>query len=1047
MSFRVVPKKLARPAAHTGVAATTTTTSSSSPAPVSKALLQFPVFRPTPFQHDKFLSIKTRSLETYTKLRGDVLQRCAELRSQIQRRQERAVRRSGADAVLSLHGEAAVMSSSSSAPLPAVEAPDVPRLPLTPHQAEELLLLSKKVESLTDFQGLVLTDELVWRMFHLCVHCGAPQQALDCWLQKHILAEQRGPPYPLFLVEDLATLLRSFVLSRLPECGASLSCCSSLLLSGSGASGDGVTALEDGFVAAQRYLQLCCMGVEDGAATAQDNRRDCYPEFGQLYAADMMNRFVWPVWRSLESMNLTLNALKSTDEQQDSEGVEDEPGGGGAEGEEAQVISGTVRTTEQAVTVVRSTLMSVTPLYSLHEQAASPSTHASADCAGSERQTAKQAASNHARAVMALDPPSFSNEVEAVVAPLRALLDVWLAVAQCASEAKDTRLLCEVQRTVSAGFLQSAPAVHPHSVNTDSAPTLTCTLNEAVWCSYSPPVAASHAPLSASETACQNAAETCAREVVRSFIGDALSVIEYGLLCAEQERVLWQMHDTSAILLGCSSMLKRWRDASYSPDKAKLPRRLQAIAVAPHETPEEAERILLCRVLPHALRAVVRKSREQAHSGDKAMVESVRAFLSQTVASSSAAVNESTTLSYADAGIYVGIATGDETLLRDAGAAASIPERDVAVLRLTSQLLHRHRCAVAALAHAGSDTAGATAPSPSVSAVEEDIWTRVQALTASNDFKGNDDVNIIGGDAAAVVRLTPQLREGCLQALVLDIARRQTECATAYVQAVFSSGHPSTNVAAGEGDEGEHLSDEGSETDTTADAHSLGTDGVTEARLEVAKEAWVDLHAKMSHNIVDGLERVALLLMPSTTPSASLSRVASDAPCLSPSALSSMAVLARVGIYLEQEASGSSLEKTSSLSTSLNTILTRLALDASTLFQEALLLSAETTSSSFVAGPSTAISGTWVQWVLVALMSRRDWASVLVVLKAMDGCPAGLPGGKGDKSTPSLSSSPSLLCAATVDPAVFAAIYARAMEDGAASVCAFLRPRREALFF
>ena len=1023
MSFRTTPRRLGRPTV------TATPTASLAGSSAARApLLQFPAFHPAPFQHDKFLSIKTRSLETYTKVRGDVLRRCAELRSQLQRSQERA-KRAGDGATAS---PSSVMSAASL---------ELPTAPLTPHQAEELLLLSKKVESLADFQGMVLSDELVWRMFHLCVQCGAPQQALNSWLLKHILAEKRGPPYPLFIVQDLTTLLRASVLSRLADSGAGLSCISSSLLAGGeGDHGDGRVALEDGLVAAQRYLRLCSVRGE-GEATAEVDEDSS--QTAQLYDAHLLQDYVWPVWRSLEAMQLTLDTLKSKqDTAFGDDGDEDHSGKdehGGAPERDDHKAGGVARDlkrtaasrwlpdTAAQTAAVRATLMSVTPLYSFHERASSASAVASASPSAGGK------AGKKSEALTAHGPPSFSSEVEAIAAPLRALLDVWMTVAQCASEAKDTRLLREVQRTVCVGVFKTASSVG--SAGSSEAETQTYTLNEAAWCQYTSSPSAPSSDLS-------RAAESTARAVFHSFVSGVLSVVQYGLLCAEQERGLWQLHDTSALLLGGAAMLRSLRsDQNGSSKSNSLPRRLQALAVADQRNAEDAQHDLLCNVLPRALRTTARVERNSAD--DAAMMEAVHIFLSQTLAvltSTGATTTRpkvpgaDTTLRYADAGLYVGLAMGDEALLQRAAIAASMPEGDTEMVRLTAHALNNYRRTVAFLAQ---DAEGEAVPTPSSAAAGEsdDVWPRMQALLAQSRGASN-----------AVV--SPQLLEGSLQVVLLDTARRQAACAAAYVHALDSpssqgTGAASATAAAQDGEESHAGVGEAHEDD----AFSLSAD-VDESRRTAAEQAWSDVEERSVQNIVEGVERVALLLNGSADLASSTER---EAPCLSPSALSSIAVLARVGTYVEREA-GSSATAASSFTASLDTIISRLAADSCTLLQQALSSTcspASLTPDVGAADVTTAVAGTWAQWVLLALMARRDWTRVLAVLKALDGhASEQRRASKHNAAGAGVgAATPSLLCSATVDPAVFAAIFACAQEDGAASVCAFLRPRRESLFF
>lgn len=1039
-------RTLARPATHAGVAASV---SASNSTPASSPLLQFPAFHPVPFQQDKFLSIKTRSLETYTKLRGDVLQRSAELSNQLQRHYERKGMRNG-DAGMgagtssssrrqeqsaALDCEAASASSSLSA-----SSLELPSLPLAPHQAEELLLLSKKVESLSDFQGLVLSDELVWRMFHLCVQCGAPQQAVGTWLQKHIIAEHRGPPYPLLIIEDLATLLRASVLPRLPESGAGLSCCS-IFVSRTGKDAASLAALEDGLMAAQRYLQLHSLRdfAEDSAL---EDTASCAT---QQYTNHLIHDFVRPVWRSLAEMQLTFDALKQSAVNENAgEGGEPEGEDGDTAGDTANDFQLHHRRSAQdfrwppdaaeQTKAAHTTLMSVSPLYSFHLKppgAATPATLRSPTAWGGkakEQPSAKTSAASRAQLLLSHSPPHFSSEVDAVVAPLRALLDLWLVVAQCASEAKDVALLHDVQRTICTAFFTRVDAV-------TEQPSPIDTINEAAWCHYpSPPPPLSCTFSSAAEMeACRTAAEVQAKKMVRGFVGAALSVVQYGLLCAEQEAAVWQLHDTCALIFGGSSILHELRGtkSSSSPLGGRVSaeaseRRLCALTiVTQHQAAEAQAGNLVRNVLPRFLCATARQAVVGASGA--LMMESVRAFLSHTLASSTAGgaegedCTDATFTYFADAGLYVGLTTCDDGLLQYAAEAASMSEAEATLTRLTAHALQAYRDALSSLAHLNAEDAEATTESL-VSNEIEDASERLEQL--------------MGLSGSADASTASQVLDGCLQILLLDMARRQAESAAAFVQAVHHSRQRASPQARAEEEE-EGGEGQNAEDSAAQDAHQQAE--AEEMQQAAAEQAWAELREKSTQSIAVAFEHIAVLLARGT---ASREK---DAVCLSPSALSSLAVLTRVGSYLEREGR-TTADTTSSLSSSvaafLDSVVPRLTADACALLQRSLSppVPSASAGAAALAGPTTAVAGTWVQWVLVALMNRHDWAGVLRVLKALDGHSTEVSGAAA--LTPS-----SLLSGATLDPSVFAAIYARAQEDGAAGVCAFLRSRREALFF
>lgn len=180
---------------------------SSSALPPLPPLPAMPVFRPQPFRVDKFLSIKSRSAETFIEARRGILARSAKLRERVEE-----LNHPDGDG----DGEGSGVSS----------ALFVDQLP--PALVDEIVNLQKKVELLEGMQGFVLTDEMVYRTFHNCVHIGAHRDALQEWLLPRILGEKRGPVFPSFLLEDLLTIVECCLLSTLPDGQASVSMLSAL---------------------------------------------------------------------------------------------------------------------------------------------------------------------------------------------------------------------------------------------------------------------------------------------------------------------------------------------------------------------------------------------------------------------------------------------------------------------------------------------------------------------------------------------------------------------------------------------------------------------------------------------------------------------------------------------------------------------------------------------------------------------------------------------------------------------------------------------------
>ncbi|CBZ26268.1 conserved hypothetical protein [Leishmania mexicana MHOM/GT/2001/U1103] len=1022
MSFRAILRHLARPTAHGCAQAAPLSSSPKKDQQQMAPLLQFPQFHPIPFPQDKFLSIKSRSLETYTKVRGDVLQRCADLCAQLQRRQKQAGQ-SGRETA-SVAGPVGEEASASPA---AGISPELPAHPLTPHQAEELLLLTKKVEDLVHYQGFLLTDELVWRMFHLCIQCGAPQLAVDGWLQKHVIAEKRGPPFPLFILEDLAATLRASLLPRLPESGACLTCSSVLLAASAGSADENFSiAFEDGLAAAQRFLRRHLLHA--GWPTSDAVTTELLSA-AQTYTAHLLAEHVWPVWQALEAMNLTFTDLraKNIEDEEEQEAANDERGSEKkpdgcsshmSEGEQGRCAAWLPDAATQTV-AVRTALMSVTPLYSFY---APPSSAPPPSVAEGQRDSSKSAktASTRAHALLCNDPPFFPNETAAIVAPLRALLDTWLVLAQCAAEAKDVPLLKALLRTVCLGFLARPAATSGDERDAgeteDGAQLSPVCVNEDAWCQYAAPDTEQ-----TKDAAHQRAAELQARAMVREFVNGSLSVLQYGLLCAEQEAALWQLHDTFALISAVAASLrnlqgpqKKRGSHSATADDARL-HRMSAVSLAQPAPAEEAD-CLLRLALPCAL--VSSFARGQHAAGDEEHASATAAMYA-FVCDALAHPAETTAHPYAEAGLYAALATGDEALLTQTVTADMARNNSGATLHLLhARALHAYRRAATRLAttHEGGEE---KAPEDDA----WDAWTATLRQKVSQATSGSGDADIPQA----------QLVETCLTVLTLGVARRQAQGAAAYVQCVQQL--TATSVAE-EGD------------DTQDDGHnSYGNAEAEKQRREAIKVGWAQLYDGATACAQDMLNLVEQLLDASSSADATAS-------CLSPLSLSTLAVLTRVGIYVEEEAQAraASASTTSEdlskpagvspsplpLTISLDRVVARVVRDTCI-----HLRCASTASPTGVAPTATSsVVGNWVQWVLLTLMARRAWTDVLAVLRALDGEASG-----GGSAANAAGTSSTLLCSTTVDPSVFAALYARAMEDGAASVCAFLRPRRERLFF
>eukprot|EP00796_Vickermania_ingenoplastis_P008100 gene8100-5636_t len=154
---------------------------------------EFPsTLQPKPFRTDKFLSIQTRTVDHYVKLRRQLLARHAKLRAD---REEQLAR-----------------TPHCASPLP-------PPLPLS--LATEVEVLERRLLQLEAELGFTLTDDLFYHHFALLVDLGAHAAALQ-WLEEKILLQGRGPPFPAPVRRGLHTIMTSGVLPLFPDPAAGL---------------------------------------------------------------------------------------------------------------------------------------------------------------------------------------------------------------------------------------------------------------------------------------------------------------------------------------------------------------------------------------------------------------------------------------------------------------------------------------------------------------------------------------------------------------------------------------------------------------------------------------------------------------------------------------------------------------------------------------------------------------------------------------------------------------------------------------------------------
>ncbi|EKF29079.1 hypothetical protein MOQ_007154 [Trypanosoma cruzi marinkellei] len=165
-----------------------------------------PSFKPVPFKQEKFLSMKSRTAETYFNTRKHILKRAADVQLQVRKRQQGQSGEEGdacSDRIL--RGN-----------------------PLTPHMADEIDAWNRSLKGLEALQGFVLTDELIYGAISKNIRLGAFPYALD-WLKK--CARERRIPVPTAMLHDVRLFI-DFVQSVLPSSNLSLTRAHEALLAG-----------------------------------------------------------------------------------------------------------------------------------------------------------------------------------------------------------------------------------------------------------------------------------------------------------------------------------------------------------------------------------------------------------------------------------------------------------------------------------------------------------------------------------------------------------------------------------------------------------------------------------------------------------------------------------------------------------------------------------------------------------------------------------------------------------------------------------------------
>ncbi|RNF08637.1 hypothetical protein TraAM80_02663 [Trypanosoma rangeli] len=165
-----------------------------------------PSFKPVPFKQEKFLSMKSRTAETYFNTRKQILKRSADAQVQVRKLQQ-GQNREGNNACC----ERILLGT-----------------PLTPHMADEIDVWNRSLRNLEAMQGFVLTDELIYNAIAKNIRLGAFPYALD-WLGK--CARERRTPVPTAVLHDVRIFI-DFLQSVLPSSNASLTKAHEALLGG-----------------------------------------------------------------------------------------------------------------------------------------------------------------------------------------------------------------------------------------------------------------------------------------------------------------------------------------------------------------------------------------------------------------------------------------------------------------------------------------------------------------------------------------------------------------------------------------------------------------------------------------------------------------------------------------------------------------------------------------------------------------------------------------------------------------------------------------------
>ncbi|CCW69220.1 unnamed protein product [Phytomonas sp. Hart1] len=466
---------------------------------VPPPLKVIPAFQPLPFKHDKFLAIKSRSADKWVDSCNDILSRSCALNQKVSE-------------YFNLHHVPPItaapvkgnVSESEGYTKPNAAPSHVEALPS--YLIEELHQINKKAQRLTTIQGFVLSDRLVFDMFHINVMNGDYNTALTLWLRSHILGdEQRGPPYPLWLLQDLVSILGVHLMSSLPDSAANFHMLSAFPsgrnLGGLGADKETLrTLLEHEWRPPQPQRWDDDVGQTNGRSA--DDEADweaplLYTNSSNRYTRHYLIHYFLPVWRAAGKMGLFFDDLRENARLSLAESPEEaadgkmDPVNGMARGRVGDILP-SVKTQNA---VVRQLLMSFIPVQF---------------------------------------PSPREADADAVWMPLRVLTELLIALAACAAEAKEPWLLLSLQTTFCTAFLT-------RSDDAEAAGRLNggrVGLNTEAWIGYleelGPDVSA--------------ALVSQVHDLLERFSLDIISLVNYGRQAFRSEQQLWAAYDALRLM-------------------------------------------------------------------------------------------------------------------------------------------------------------------------------------------------------------------------------------------------------------------------------------------------------------------------------------------------------------------------------------------------------------------------------------------------------------------------------------------------------------------